>query len=305
MPASMDTITLKKLKLLEAVSRLGSFTLAAREVHLSQPAVSVQLKALEEAAGLELIEKSNRRLQLTGAGQVVLQAAHDITGRLDQMKADIEGLKGDVVGPLNIAVVSSAKYFLPHFLGQFVRKYPDVKPRLTVTNRASLLEAVADNRHDLYVMGQMPDDLDVVAHTFLDNILEVIAPPQHALVSHKNISLERIVKERFLVREPGSGTRKAIDRVFAGHKLAISPYMELGSSGAIKNGVMAGLGIAVLSRHSLQLELDAKRVSILDVEGFPLRRRWYAVHPRHKRLSFTAKTFLEHLQHGYRNLPGP
>jgi LysR family transcriptional regulator, low CO2-responsive transcriptional regulator len=288
-------ITLHQLRILSAIARLNNFTRAAEELHISQPAVSMQIKQLEEMLGAPVTEHVNKRIHLTSTGQTIFEAARDILSRLDRLEGDLQELKGEISGPLDIAVVTSAKHFLPHYLGEFMRQHPKIKPRLTVTNRATVLEAISENRHDLYIMGQVPAGLDIEAHPFLDNIIEVIAAPNHPLSKKKKISLKMLAEEPFLVREQGSGTRVAVDRMFAERALSIKPFMELGSSGAIKNAVIAGLGLAVLSRHSLEYELKSKAIQILDVENFPLHRRWYAAYPGGKRLSFSARTFLEFL----------
>ncbi len=288
-------ITLRQLKTLEAVARHQNYTHAAKELHLSQPAVSMQIRQLEDMLGIKAAEQIGKRIFITAEGNKVLEAARDILQRLELMQGELEAGHGRVVGNLDIAVVTSAKHFLPRYLGAFVNAHPQVKPRLKVTNRASILEAIAQNRHDLYILGQIPDSVKMQAIPFLDNILEVIAPPGHDLCGVKNIPLERLVKERFLVREPGSGTRIAVDKVFVKHGLEITPFMELGSSGAIKNGVMANLGLAVLSRHSLEFELKTNSIAVLDVQNFPLRRRWFAAYPAGKSLSVAASAFMQFL----------
>ena len=288
-------ITLKHFRLLEAIARNGSITLAAKEANITQPAVSLQMKQLEEEVGEPLWEKVNKKIYLTDMGNILLNAGGDILSRIDQLEGELQAGRGRVVGKLDIAVVTSAKHFLPHYLGEFMRRHPDIEPRLTVTNRAAVLNAIEENRHDLYIMGQVPDDLPMEAQPFLDNILEVVAAPDHPLCGVKNVSMKELSKEHFLVREPGSGTRIAVDRLFAEQNLEITPFMELGSSGAIKNAVIAGLGIAVISRHSLRLELKSQSIVTLDVENFPLRRRWYAAYPQGKHLSVAAQTFYEFL----------
>jgi len=288
-------ITLKQLKLFDAIARHNNFSLAAKEVHLSQPAVSLQIKKLEETIGLPLYEKLNKQIHLTAAGKILLETSRSVRSRLEQMHADIEYLKGDIRGPLDIAVVTSAKYFLPQFLSEFLQLYPNVTPSMAVINRESILKSLAENKYNLYIAGRVAKSLRVQARPFLENILEVVASPQHPLCQQADITLADLVKERFLVREKGSGTRKAIDRLFAGEKLAITPYMELGDTGAIKNAVMANLGISVLSRHSLQGELQTGRITILNARDFPLHRHWYAVYPSDKSLSIVTRTFLDFL----------
>ena len=288
--------TLQQLRLFEAVARNKSFTRAAEEVHLSQPAVSIQVKRLEENVGLALFEQVGKRISLTEAGSELYDASKDVLGRLLELDDSIDSLRGEVAGSLHVTAVTSAKYFLPHLLGAFQRRYPDLEPKLMVANRASLLERVADNEDDLYVMGHVPPDIDVEEYPFLENIIVIVASPDHPLAKKRKITLEQLSKERFLVRESGSGNRKVVEEYFQEHGYAINPYMELGSAEAIKQGVMAGLGISALSLHNLRLEMAAGQIVVLKVEGFPLRRKWNVVHRKGKRLSPAAQEFIEFLQ---------
>ena len=288
--------TLQQLRLFAAVAEHKSVTRAAEEVHLTQPAVSIQIKRLEGKIGMPLIEHIGKELHLTVAGEEVFDAARDILERLSDLETSLNDLRGEVAGPLNIHVVSSGKYFMPHLLGSFVRRYPKVEPRLEITNRASLLSSLAKNQSDLYIMGQPPEGVAVVEYPFLENILVVVARPDHPLAGKKKIPLAKIAKERFVGRESGSGTRKAVEKLFHDKGLDISAYIELDSAEGIKQGVIGGLGIGVLSKHSLRLELDAGELVILDVQGFPLRRRWYVSHREGKRLSRAAQLFLQYLQ---------
>ena len=292
---TLDQITLKQFKLLKAIVRHNSFTLAGKEMYLSQPAVSLQIKGLEEAIGDPLFIKANKRITLTDIGHIVLETAHKMHHEMEHMAAEIGYIKGEVVGALDIAVVTSAKYFLPSFLGEFLQLYPNVTPSLTVTNRANILNALAENRHNLYIMGKIPKNLKMTARPFLENFLDVVAAPSHPLCQKSNISLATLAKERFLAREKGSGTQKATNDLFASKNMKIKPYMELGETGAIKNAVMANLGIAVLSRHSIQLEYETGRIAILNAKDFPLHRHWYAIYPDEKSLSIVSKTFLDFL----------
>lgn len=288
--------TLQQLRLFAAVARHKSVTRAAEDVHLTQPAVSIQVKRLEEKIGMALMEQIGKKLHLTVAGEQVYDACRDVLQRLDDLETALDDLRGEVAGPLNVTVVSSAKYFLPHLLGNFVRRYPKVEPRLQITNRANVLSRLSANEDDLYVMGRVPDEFSVTNHPFLENVLVVVARPDHPLADEKSIPLERITQERLIGRESGSGTRKAIENMFQDQGLNIVPYMELGSTEAMKQGVMGGLGIAILSLHSLRLELDTHELTVLDVQGFPLRRQWYAVHRQGKRLSNAAQAFLSYLE---------
>lgn len=288
-------LTLQQLKLFEAVSRNSSYTRAAEELHLTQPAVSIQVKRLEEQVGLPLFEQVGKKIFPTAAGKAMYGASTDILDRVAELKRTVEELKGVVKGPLQLSVVTTTKYFMPDLLGGFLQNYPDVEPRLKFTNRARVVERLMNNEDDFVVMGQIPDDKGLETYPFLENILGIVAPPDHPLAKKKNIQLKALAKERFLEREVGSGTRLVFDQLLEKNGLHIDPYMELGSSEAIKQGVMAGLGLAVLSLHSLILERDAGKLVVLDVKGFPIKRRWYAVHLKGKKLSLVARTFLEYI----------
>ena len=283
--------TLQQLKLFEAVSRNNSYTRAAEELHLTQPAVSIQIKRLEEQCGLPIFESVGKKIFTTTAGKALYSASVDILSRAEELKNTIEELKGVVKGPLRLSVVTTSKYFMPHLLGTFLNKYPEVDPKLVFTNRARVIKRLYDNEDDFVVMGQIPEDDKLETYPFLENILVPVAHPKHPLAKKKKVSLEELVNERFLVREEGSGTRLVFDRLLKKNNLHIEPYMELGSSEALKQAVMAGLGLAILSLHSLRLEQAAKKLVILDVEGFPLKRRWFAVHMKGKKLSLVAQTF--------------
>jgi DNA-binding transcriptional LysR family regulator len=288
--------TLQQLRLFAAVAEQKSVTRAAEEVHLTQPAVSIQIKRLEGKVGMPLIEHIGKELHLTVAGEEVFDAAKDVLERLSDLETSLNDLRGEVAGPLNIHVVSSGKYFMPHLMGSFVRRYPKVEQRLEITNRADLLSSLAKNQSDLYIMGQPPEGVPVVEYPFLENILVVVARPDHPLAGKKKIPLAKIAKERFVGRESGSGTRKAVEKLFDQKGLSIEAYIELDSAEGIKQGVIGGLGIGVLSKHSLRLELDAGELVVLNVAGFPLRRRWYVSHREGKRLSRAAQLFLQYLQ---------
>lgn len=288
-------LTLQQLRLFEAVSRLGSYTRAAEELFITQPAVSIQIKRLEDHVGLPLFEHVGKKTFPTTAGKTMYAASLDILNRVETLKNSIEELKGAVKGTLHMSVVSTAKYFLPNLLGSFLQQYPEVEPKLTFTNRAQVIERLMNNDDDFVIMGQIPKDDNFEAYPFLNNILGIVAHSEHPLTNKKNITIEELAKQRFLIREIGSGTRNAFDQLLQEHGLRIEPYMELGSSEALKQAVMAGLGIAVLSLHSVQLERSVNKLTVLDVEGFPLKRRWYAVHLKGRKLSLVARTFLDYI----------
>ncbi len=288
-------VTLRQLQIFEAVVRLGSYTRASEELFLTQPTVSMQVKKLSETIGYPLLEKVGSKLHTTAVGKEVYESAQYILRNIMSLGESTAALEGVIKGPLRIAVITTAKYFMPHLLGAFVQQHPLVEPRLKVTNRSRVLERLKANEDDLLIMGQVPEHLPVEAHPFVDNKLVMVAPVGHPLAGKKDIRLEDLQQERFLVREEGSGTRMAIDRLYLEHGLEVRPYMELGSSEAIKQAVMAGLGISVLSEHNLRLELKHHHIEILDVKDFPLYYRWYAVHLKDKKLSYAARSFLDFL----------
>jgi DNA-binding transcriptional LysR family regulator len=287
--------TFQQLRIFESVARLLSFTRASEELFLTQPAISIQVKRLEAHVGHALFEQVGKRIFLTAAGEDMFMASREILDRLNELEGALDERHGEISGPLRISVVTTAKYFMPHLLGIFLREHPKVEPKLEVINRSQVLERLKDNLDDLSIMGQIPHGVDLIATPFLNNELVVVADPEHPLAGKKRVTLDCLAKERFLIRELGSGTRSAVDRLFSEQGLQVNPYMELGSGEAIKQGVMAGIGISVLSTFGLQLELEAGLISILNVDGFPLLRPWHSVYPKGKRLSNTARAYLEFL----------
>jgi len=283
------------MRLFEAVARLRSYTRAAEELHLTQPAVHIQVKRLEESMGLPLIEAVGKKLLLTHAGEQVYATTIAVMAQLEELKVALMHMKGKVAGPLRIAAVTSAEFFMPHFLGHFLRDHPEVQPLLKVANREQVIKRLTANEDDFVIMGQVPEGMAFAVNPFMDNLLVPVAHPEHPLAGRHRIPLEEMAAERFLMREPGSGTRSATERRFLESGLKVSVYMELGSTEAIKQAVMAGLGVSVQSTSSLRLELETGRIVALDVVGFPLRRKWHAVHLPGKHLSLTAATFLAFL----------
>lgn len=288
-------MTLRQLTLFKAVAQHLSFTRAAAELCLTQPAVSIQIKQLEGHVGMPLFEQIGKRIFLTDAGRALFGASKDIFARIDALETALNELQGSIKGQLKISVVTTATYFTPHLFKAFSQRYPEVNFRLNVTNRNQVLERLSDNKDDLVIMGQVPEHLHVTAHQFLENPLIVVASPQHALANESNISLARLAQETILIREVGSGTRLAMNRAFAAANLELPVEMELGSSESIKQGVIAELGISVLSQHTINSEVNTGTLKVLDVENFPLKRYWYVAHLSEKKLSLVARTFLEFL----------
>lgn len=288
-------VSLRQLQIFDAVARSLSYTRAAEELHLTQPAVFTQIKQLEESVGLPLLERIGKRLHLTEVGREVLATSRDMLGGLERLEmrlADMQGLKK---GKLRIAIVTTAKYLIPRLLGEFCTRYPGIEAALTVTNREKLLARLTDNVDDLVVLGAPPEHLDVVATPIAENPLVVVARHDHPLADKKKIPLKRLATESFILREPGSGTRLATERHFEQHGIAPRVRMELGSNEAIKQAIAGGLGVSVLSSHTLALEGERGPLQVLDVAGFPLRRQWYVAYPRGKNLSAVAEAFLAHL----------
>ena len=284
-------LTLRQLSIFEAAARHLSFTRAAEELHLTQPAVSMQIRQLEESAGLPLFEQVGKRMFLTEAGQEMERYARSVLATLEEASQVFDEMRGLERGTLHIAVASTANYFVPQLLAEFCRRYPGVQVSLDVTNREGLLHALSDNDTDLVVMGKPPETMDLVATIFMENPLVAIAPPAHPLAGQKKIPLQRLQEETFLIREKGSGTRSATERFFVEHGLSLSSTMEMSSSESIKQGVEAGLGLGLLSLHTLEMELALKRLVILDVNELPIVRNWYIMHRTGKRLSAVAQGF--------------
>ena len=287
--------TLHQLKVFEEVARSGSFTKAAEEMFLSQPTVSQQIKQLTKAVGIPLFEQIGKRIYLTDAGKEVLSVCKDISEKMSQLEMTLADLKGLKQGNLRLAVITTAKYFVPRLLGQFRHRYPGIKIALQVTNRKQVLDRLSENVDDLYILGQPPEGLDINLRPILENALVAIAPSDHPLAGEKNITLQRFAQEPFIIREAGSGTRMAVEQFFAENRVEMNVEMEIGSNEAIKHAIVGGLGISVLSRHVLALEGTRGPLTILDVEGFPIQRHWYIVYPSTKQLSVVASTFLEYL----------
>jgi DNA-binding transcriptional LysR family regulator len=286
--------TLRQFQVFEAIVRLGSFTRAAEELFLTQPTVSMQIKKLSDSIGLPLFEHVGRNVEPTEAGRELYDACRSMFESLANLEMKVSDLKGLKLGRLRMGVVTTAKYLAPDILGEFSQLYPGIDLALKVTNRESIIERMHTNEDDLYIMGQAPEgELEVESHVFAPNPLVVMASRNHPLVGKKKIPLTEIAKEPFIIREPGSGIRDVTFRTFEAKGLRPKVRMELGSNEAIKHAIAAGLGLSVLSLHTLTLEGTDGPVAVLDVEGFPILRHWYIVYPKGKELSLVARTFLE------------
>jgi len=288
--------TLHQLRVFEAVARHNSFTRAAEELFLTQPTISMQVKQLAKVVGLPLFEQIGKRLYLTTAGKELFSTCKVLFEHISEFESTIANLKGLKQGTLRLSVITTAKYIIPRLLGLFSQRYPGVDISLKVTNHESISERLINNQDDLYVMSQLPQDFDVEVYPFMENPLIVLAPRSHPLVNQKNIPLKRLANELFIMREPGSGTRQAVQKLFEEHDIKVRVKLDLGSNEAIKQAIAGGLGISVLSRHTLTSESMNGEIAILDVEHFPIRRHWYVVYPVGKQLSIIASTFFDYLQ---------
>lgn len=291
----MMHLTFRQLQIFDAVARHLSYSRAADELHLTQPAVSMQMRELEDNVGLAMLEQIGKKNFLTHAGEELQRRSRDILVRLAETRAALETMKGVDYGRLNIAVVSTAKYFAPKLLALFCQRFKNVKLNLTVSNREEVLHRLTENQTDLAIMGQPPEGLDAEKEAFAYHPLGIIAPPDHPLTKAKQIPLHVLMKENFLIREPGSGTRNVFERLLTTHRLQAEDTLQMDSNETIKQAVMAGMGIALLSLHTIGLELEAKRLIVLDVESLPVMRRWYIAHRAGKRLSPAAVAFRQFL----------
>jgi DNA-binding transcriptional LysR family regulator len=302
---SIQHASLRQLRVFEAVASNRSFSKAAALLHLTQPGVSMHIKELETNAGLPLFERIGRKLYVTEAGQELLTRARDILRALKDAEDTLDGLKGLRRGRINLAVVSTAKYFVPQLLALFGRDFPELEIRLAVNNRNSVIDQLVANEVDLAIMGRSPQSLDTVAEPFAQNPHVIIAAPDHPLAGRRGISAATAARENFIVREPGSGTRLAMQQFFEQLNLACNVGMEMASNETIKQAVMAGMGVSFISRHTIDLELQTKRLVVLDVCGTPVIRQWHVAHLAKKRLSPTASAFKQFvLTHGRDLLSG-
>lgn len=291
----MLPISLRQLQVFESVARHLSHSRAATELFLSQPAVSMQIKQAESAVGLPLFEQVGKKLFLTDAGLEMLHYSRSILQLVNEMETVFDEMKGLEHGQLNISVVSTANYFMPQLLAKFIQQHPKINVSLSVANRDAVIKQLSENVADLAIMGQPPEGAEMVSQAFMRNPLVVIAAPDHPLASCKNIQPHQLINETFLLREVGSGTRGVVERFFAGHQLPLPAHMEMDTNEAIKQSIHARIGIGIISRHAIELELETKRLCILDVVGFPIMRDWHIVQRKNARLSTAANAFQKFL----------
>lgn len=288
-------ITFRQLRLVRALAETGSVSAAARVMHVTQPTASMQLKEVADSIGLPLYELVARKVYMTEAGLELAQTARAIAAEWDGFEQRVNARKGYLRGTLRVAVVSTAKYFVPRLLGTFCKRYPEIDVSFEVLNRDGVVGRLRDNLDDIYVMSTPPRDMDLVDEIFMANPLVMISATGHPLAKRKSLTLADMKEERFILREKGSGTRMAIDNYFKRLKFRPNLRLELGSNEAIKESVAGGLGVSVLSSHALHGQAKEHGVCTLNVSGFPIESNWHVVHPKGKRLSPIASVFKDHL----------
>ncbi len=269
--------TIHQLKIFRSVAEHKNFTKAAQTLHMSQPAVSMQVKQIESTVGLPLIEQTGKKLYLTEAGKAINQCAINIARLLETTEETIDQFKGMHKGKLRISVATTAGYFVIKMLAKFSNLYPEISIKLDVTNRQSLLEQLDNNERDLVIMGEPPQNKGLESEAFMDNPLIIVAPKNHPLVNSKNLNIKDLAHEPFVTREKGSGTRAAIERFFEQTDIDINYSMEMTSNEAIKQAVQAGMGLGIVSSHTVQLELATGYLINLKIKKFPIMRKWYLV----------------------------
>ena len=295
-------ITFKQLRIFLAVFDAGSVSAAAKSTHVTQPTVSMQLKEISNAVGLPLYEVISKKIYFTDAGKELASTAREMLNAWSNFEQSIDAAKGLTRGNLKIAVVSTAKYFMPRLIGQFCKKYPDIDISLEILNRDGVLMRMRENLDDLYIMSQPPTDMDLIDDIFLHNPLVPIAAYSHPLTKKTSVPLNSFLDQRFILREKGSGTRMTIDKYFKTQKFRPDIRMELGSNEAIKEAVAGGLGIGVVSKHALHGHQKEHGVAIINVKGFPIMSHWHIVHPAKKHLPPVAVAFKTHLLNSVRNI---
>jgi len=288
-------ITFRQLRLFLALAETGSVSRAARDCHVTQPTASMQLKEVSASVGVPLYEVISKRVHLTDAGRDLARVARSVADEWAAFEQRIDATKGLTRGKLRVAVVSTAKYFVPRLLGTFCAGYPEIDISLEVLNRDGVVQRMRDNLDDLYVMSMPPTDIDLEDHVFMPNPLVVIAANSHPLASRRKLELADLSQQRFILRERGSGTRMAIDAHFKRLKFKPDLRLELGSNEAIKEAVAGYLGVSVISSHALHGQAAEHGVSVLDVKDFPIESHWHVVRPKGKQPSPIAKVFQAHL----------
>ncbi len=289
------TVSLRQLATFQAVARLGSVTLAADELHLSQSAVSIQIAGLEAAAGAPLVVRTGRGVRLTEAGELLLTYADRMLALQTEASDEMATFLGAFSGTLRVGAVSTAEYWLPHLLVTFVNENPRVKLRLHVANRDEIVRSLAAQEIDIAVMGQPPDELKVAAAPFAKNPMAFMAAPNHPLMADPDLTMAKVAEAHLLVRERGSGSRTTVERLFREAGLRLRIGSELSSNESIKQMCAAGFGPAYLSMHTCILEMNAGLLKLLPLANNPIEREWFVVRVAAKKLPQVALAFEQFL----------
>jgi DNA-binding transcriptional LysR family regulator len=294
--------TFRQLQVFEAVARHASFTVAAEELHLTQPTLSMQIKKLTDIVGMPLYNQIGKRIHLTEVGRELLETTQSIFNTLSGFQMKVADIKGVKKGNLRLSGVTTAEYFAPRILGAFCKKYPGITVALEVTNRQRILERLENNMDDIYIVGQAPTSPHIYSLPFLENPLVILAPPSHPLAGHKNIPIGALAHENFIMREPGCGTFLSMDKLIQDQNFSFNSSMALGSNEAIKQAVIGELGISLLSIYALSHEISTGELVVLDIEGFPIKDQWYLCYPEGKQLSIVAQVFFDYMLNEGREL---
>jgi DNA-binding transcriptional LysR family regulator len=281
------------LIIFEAVGRLGSISRAAGELGLTQPAVSMQVKQLEEQVGLPLIDQIGKKLVLTEAGEELIRHARDMIARMSDLRAAMKQYLSLECGILRIALVSTMSFFLPRIVSDYVKSHPSVRISLQVDNHDSVLQALMEKRTDVAILGRPPEDAGLVAHPFMDNPLVLIARPDHLLAKLERVPLDLLGGEAMIAREPGSGTQASIEKFFAEAGLEFRSSCEVNTNEAVKQAVAAGLGLGIVPLRTIELELETRRLVVLPADAFPIMRRWHLLHRADGRLPLASRAFCD------------
>lgn len=287
--------TFRQLRLFLALVETGSVSAAAKKMHVTQPTASMQLKEISASVGLPLYEVVGKKVFLTEVGESLAATAREITQSLASFEQLVNATQGIAKGQLRVAVVSTAKYFMPRLIGSFCKRHPLIDVSLEILNRDGVLGRLRQNTDDLYIMSMPPDDLHLTDEVLMPNPIVVIAASADPLTKQKNISFNDLSRHRFIMRESGSGTRMAADQYFRKKKFRPDIRLELGSNEAVKESVAGGLGVGVISQYALHGHQREHGVRVIDVDGFPLKSSWHLVHLAAKNLSPIALAFKEHI----------
>jgi len=279
-----------------ALADSGSVSAAAKAMHVTQPTASMQLKEVTQSVGAPLFEFVGKKFYLTDLGKELAATARSVAQTWDTFEQNVDAVKGLSSGKLKVAVVSTAKYFMPRLIGSFCKQHPQIDISLEILNRDGVVQRLRENLDDLYIMSMPPLDMDLSDEVFMANPIVVIAATSDALSKAKRVTLDALTQRRFIFREKGSGTRMAADHYFRKKRFKPDIRLELGSNEAIKESVAGGLGIGVVSRHALHGLNKEHGVSVIELDGFPLPSAWHIVHPSSKRLSPLALAFKKHLR---------